>query len=110
MIKFTNISSPVLEDHSQISNHVTLIIEIIKNNLKVLPLKAEEKRATEDEMVGWYHRFSGLELGQTLGDGEGWGSLVCCSPWGHEESDMTWQLTTYLSSHLEIVKSRQLRT
>ena len=30
------------------------------------------------------------ELGQTLRDGEGQGSLVCCSPWGHKELDMTW--------------------
>ena len=41
-----------------------------------------EKGKTEDEMVGWYHWFNGHELGQTLGDGEGQGSLVCCSPWG----------------------------
>ena len=32
--------------------------------------KIEGKRATEDEMVGWHHRFNGHELGQTLGDGE----------------------------------------
>jgi len=32
----------------------------------------------------------GHELGQTPGDGEGQGSLVCCSPWGCEESAMTW--------------------
>ena len=42
----------------------------------------QEKRVTEDEMVGWHHRFHGHELGQTLGDGEGQGGLVCCSPWG----------------------------
>ena len=30
-------------------------------------------------MVGWHHRFNGHELGQTLGDGEGQGSLVCQS-------------------------------
>ena len=43
----------------------------------------EEKEATEDEMVGWHHRFNGHEfLSQTPGDGEGQGSLVCCSPWG----------------------------
>ena len=36
------------------------------------------------------HQFSGHELEQTLGDGEGQGSLVCCSPWGGGESDMTW--------------------
>ena len=38
---------------------------------------------TEDEMVGWH------EFEQTLGDTEGQRSLVCCSPWGHKESDMT---------------------
>ena len=31
----------------------------------------KEKRETVDEMVRWYHRLNGHELGQTLGDGEG---------------------------------------
>ena len=26
---------------------------------------------------------------QTLGDGEGQGSLACCSPWGRKEMDVT---------------------
>ena len=39
----------------------------------------------EDNVVGWHHQLSGPELGQTLGDGEGQGSLMCCSPWGHKE-------------------------
>ena len=47
---------------------------------------------TEDEMVGWHHRPSGHEFEQTPGDGEGQGSLVCCSPWGHKELDTTEQL------------------
>ena len=38
---------------------------------------------TEDEMVGWHHRLDECEFEQTLGGGEGQGSLVCCSPWGH---------------------------
>ena len=38
-------------------------------------------------MVGLHHQFNGYELGQTLGDSVGQGSLVCCSPWGHKESD-----------------------
>ena len=42
----------------------------------------EEKGMTEDEMAGWHHYFKGCELGQTLEDIEGQGSLVCCSPWG----------------------------
>ena len=41
-----------------------------------------EKEATEDEIVEWHHRLNGLEFEQILGDGEGQGSLVCCSPWG----------------------------
>ena len=49
----------------------------------------EEKRVTEDEMVGWHHRFNGHEFDQTPGDGEGQGSLACCSPWGRKESDIT---------------------
>ena len=52
----------------------------------------EKKGTTEDEMVGWHHRLNGHERGQTLGSGEGQGGLVCCSPWGHRESDMTWRL------------------
>ena len=52
----------------------------------------EEKRVTEDEMVGWHHQFNGHELGQTLRDGEGQGSLMCCSPWGRKELDTTWRL------------------
>ena len=45
---------------------------------------------TEDEMVGWHHQFNGHELGQTPGDGDGQGSLMCCSPWCCEELDTTW--------------------
>ena len=43
--------------------------------------RQKEKRATEDEMVGWHHQFNGHELGQTPGDGERQRSLVYCSPW-----------------------------
>ena len=43
-------------------------------------------------MVGWHHGLSGYEFEQALGDGEGQESLVCCSPWGCKESDMTEQL------------------
>ena len=47
---------------------------------------------TKDEMVGLHHRLNGQEFEQTLGDGEGQGSLACCSPWGHKELDTTEQL------------------
>ena len=44
---------------------------------------------TEDKMVGWHHQLNGHEFEQALGDGEGQGSLVCCSPWGLKELDTT---------------------
>ena len=58
---------------------------------------------TEDEMVGWHHRLYGHEFEQAPGVGDGQGSLVCCSPWSHKESDRTEQLNNKnkeLFSHL----------
>ena len=55
----------------------------------------KEKRVSEDEMAGWYHRCNGHELGQTPGDGEEQGSLACHSPWGCKDSDTTGQLNTH---------------
>ena len=43
-------------------------------------------------MVGWHHRLNGYEFEQAPGDGEGQGSLVSYSPWGHKEPDTTWRL------------------
>ena len=58
--------------------------------------RQEEKRPTEDEMVGWHHWLNGHEFEQALGDGEGQGSLACCRPWGCKESDMTeWTTRTF---------------
>ena len=49
----------------------------------------EEKGTTEDEMVGWRHWLDGREFEWALGVGDGQWSLVCYSPWGCKESDMT---------------------
>ena len=56
---------------------------------------------TENEMVGWHH---GHEFEQTLGDGDGQGSLVCCRPWGHRvghdlatEQQQNWALKQWPS-------------
>ena len=51
--------------------------------------RQENKGMTEDEMVGWHHWLNGHEYEQAQGVGKGQGSLVCCSPWGRKESDMT---------------------
>ena len=47
---------------------------------------------TEDEMIGWHHRLNGHEFEWAPGVGDGQGGLVCCSPWGHKESDTTERL------------------
>ena len=54
--------------------------------------RQKEKGATKDELAGWLHQLNGREFEQTLGDGEGQGSLAWCSPWGRKESDMTERL------------------
>ena len=50
-------------------------------------------------MVREHHRLNGHELEQTPGDGEGQGSLACCSPQGHKESDTTERLNNTLISY-----------
>ena len=44
---------------------------------------------TEDEMVGWHHQLDRHEFERAPGVGDRQESLVCCSPWGRKESDMT---------------------
>ena len=54
--------------------------------------EGKEKGVAQDEMVRWHHQLNGQEFEQNPGDNGGQRSLVCCSPWGHKESDMTEQL------------------
>ena len=56
--------------------------------------------------VGWHHRLNGHEFEQALGDGEGQGSLVCCSSWGHKELDMTEQLNNNKSQAKKIFQGQ----
>ena len=49
----------------------------------------EEKEKAEDEMVGWHHQLDGHEFEQAPGNSGGQGSLMCCSPWGLKQLDMT---------------------
>ena len=58
---------------------------------------------TKEEMVRWYHQLNGHEFEQAPGDGEGQGSVVCCSPWARKESDMTEQLNNN-NHHLSQLK------
>ena len=67
--------------------------------------RREEKGTTEDELVGWYHQLNGHEFEQALGVGDGHESLVCCSPWGRKELDMT--LVTELNWQKEVQINRK---
>ena len=44
---------------------------------------------TANKMIGWRHRLNAFEFEQVPGDGDGQGSLACCSPWGSKELDTT---------------------
>ena len=60
--------------------------------------RQQEKRVTEDEMLREHYRLNGHAFKQSPGDGEGQKGLVCCSPWGCKEVDMTQRLNSH--SHL----------
>ena len=49
----------------------------------------EEKRTTEDGMVGWHHRVNGHGFGWTPGVGDGQGGLACWGSWVRKESNTT---------------------
>ena len=69
----------------------------------------QKKGMTEDEMVEWHNRLYGPEFEQAPGVGDWQGSLACCSPWGHKESDMT-ELLNLTGSLNSSRKKRIIRT
>ena len=73
----------------QYFGHLMRTVELLEKTLMLGKMKAGGK-GDNRRRDGWMASLlSGLEFEQTPGDGEGQGSLVCCSPWGHKESDMT---------------------
>ena len=51
--------------------------------------RQEEKGMTEDKMVGWHHQLDRHEFEQAPGVSDEQGSLACCSPWGHKETQLS---------------------
>ena len=75
----------------------------LEKTLMLGKIEGQRRRGmTEDEMVGGHHWHNGHEFEQVLGDDEGQGSLVCCSPWGHKESDMTKWLNNNHRSYINV--------
>ena len=52
-----------------------------------------------DKIFGWHHQLSWHEFEETPGDGEGQGSLACCSLWGPKELDTTERQNSNKSKH-----------
>ena len=77
----------------QYFGHLMRKADSFEKTLLLGKIEGSRKRGmTEDEMVGWHHQLDGHELEQAMGLGNGQGSLVCCSPCGRKESDMTERL------------------
>ena len=55
---------------------------LIEKPLMLGKIEGRKRRGWQDEVVGWHHWLNGHKFEQALEDGEGQGSLVCCSPWG----------------------------
>ena len=76
----------------QYFGHLMQRTDSMEKTLMLGKIEGRRRTRTEDEMVGWHHRLNGHEFEQALGAGDGQGSLACCSPWGHKESETTEQL------------------
>ena len=66
----------------QYFGHLMWRADSFEKTLMVGKIEGGKKGITEDKMVGWHHRLDGHKFEETLGVGDGQGSLACCSPWG----------------------------
>ena len=83
----------------QYFGHLMGRTDSFEKTLTLGKIEGRRRRGRQDEMVGWHHRLNGHEFEQAPGVGERQGGLVCCSPWGHKESDTTERLNwTQLNS------------
>ena len=75
-----SLEGPMLKLKFQYFGHLMRRTDSLEKTLMLGKIEAGRRRGlTEDEMVGWHHQLDGHEFEQTLGDGEGQGSLACCS-------------------------------
>ena len=75
----------------------------VEKTLILGKIEGRRRRARQNEMVGWHHRLNRYEFGHASGDGDGQGSLVCCSPQGCKELNTTEQLDNKNLQHLSYV-------
>ena len=83
----------------QYFGHLMQRADSLEKTLMPGKIEGRRRRGKQDKMVGWHHWLNGHEFEQAPGDGEGQGSLVCCSPWGRKQSDTTEQLINNNNSY-----------
>ena len=71
--------------------HLMQRIDLFEKTLMLGKIEGRSRRGRQKMMVGWHHRLNGHEFEQAPRVGNGQGALVCCSPWGCKESNMTEQ-------------------
>ena len=74
------------------STGVSASVDSLEKTLMLGKIEGRRRRGRQNEMVGWHHRLDGHRFEQAVGVGDGQGSLVCCSPWGHNAVDTTKRL------------------
>ena len=76
----------------QYFGHLMQIADSLEKTLMLGQI--EGRRRSGWQRMRWLDVITdnGHEFEQAPGDGEGQGSLACCSPWGHKELNMTEQL------------------
>ena len=81
------------ETEAPVLGHLMQRADSLEKTLMLGKIEGRGSRGvTEDEIVGWHHQLNGHEFEQTPGESEGHGSLACCRPWVHKESDTTERL------------------
>ena len=76
----------------QYFGHLMQRTDSFEKTLMLGRIEVRRRRGQQDETVGWHHQLNGHEFEQAPGDGDGPGTLVCYSPWGHKGLDMTERL------------------
>ena len=72
----------------QYFGHLMSRADSLEKTLMLGKIEGGRRSGQQDEMVGWHHQLNGHEFVEALAVGDGQGSLVCCSPWVHKESDI----------------------
>ena len=77
------------ETEAQYFGHLMWRGESLEKTLRLERLKAGGEGDDRGQRMRRHYQLNGHKFEQASGDGEGKGSLACCSPWDRRESDVT---------------------